>query len=65
MGDELDFLVRVWARLDRSWFRTKTRARMPDGDRMRAKDRRIMRGVRLASYWLMRARSESKEKAGS
>jgi hypothetical protein len=46
--DFLGYLVSLAARLDHEWFRSPLRARLPDGDRQRAKDRWIMRGVVLA-----------------
>jgi hypothetical protein len=46
--DYIDTIVRLAKRLDSEWFRSRLRARLPDGDRMRAKDRWIMRGVLLA-----------------
>lgn len=53
VDDKLASLARC---LDRSWFRTRRRARTPDGDRQDAKERRIARGVRLAVYWYHRSR---------
>jgi hypothetical protein len=51
-----DRIASLMESLDHSWFRTKTRARIPDGDRIEAKHRRIARGVRLAVYWYHRTR---------
>lgn len=54
-----DKLVALTKCLDRSWFRTQRRARMPDRDRLEAKERRIARGVRLAVYWYHHVRANS------
>ncbi len=57
IDDKLASLARC---LDRSWFRTRRRARMPDRDRLEAKERRIARGVRLAVYWYHQAKMSRK-----
>jgi hypothetical protein len=44
-------MVRLWWRLDRSWFRTRHRARMRDRDRLEQKELRIVRGLRLYARW--------------
>ncbi len=57
-------LASLMERLDRSWFRTQTRARTPDRDRIDAKHRRMARGLRLASYWYHRSRATSGKGSG-
>ncbi len=47
-GEAVLLLLR---RLDVSWFRSRWRARIPDGDRMGAKEQREARGVRLIVHW--------------
>jgi hypothetical protein len=44
-------LVRLYERLDRSWFHTSLRARTPDRRRIEVKELRIARGLRLYAYW--------------
>jgi len=52
IDDKLASLAEI---LDHSWFRTRLRARTPDGDRQHLKERRSARGVRLAVYWYHRS----------